>query len=247
MTHLDEGTIQAWLHEALPSSARADAATHLAQCAACQSLVEQARRDDQWVLERMAVLDTPAPHPELGRVRQMSRVRASSQTVRRAATILVVVGGASLAWALTPVRELARRVLAPSAESVVSTPPAAPTPTPERGEPSSGIAVVPGARFAIDFESVQAAGSVRIRLSDRVDISIEAHGERIALESREGSVVVRNRGSSANYDVEIPRAAAEVEVRAAGRRIWLKRAAEIQTPGALGAGGWYAIDLRSPE
>src|SRR5687767_14872336 len=72
MSHVDEGTLHAYLDGELPPSERSDVDAHLAQCAACAALLGEERA----LLERATAL--------LGSTRPVERPAPPFQEVRRA-------------------------------------------------------------------------------------------------------------------------------------------------------------------
>jgi hypothetical protein len=244
MTHLDDGTIGALLHDELPPATGDQARSHIAECASCRSLLERAREEDRWTREHLARLDVPAPRANLAGIRQASRRQRAARHWRRAALIVVVVGGASLAWALTPLPEFARRLLSPGAVPQRPIPTSATQQDTVAVNPVTGISVVPTERLVIAFDAWQEAGEIQIRLADRVDVSLVALDGEVRLESREGMVIVHNRDARATYDVEVPRAARDVEVTVGTTPLWHKRGDAIESRATRVLSVWV-VQLRS--
>jgi len=243
--HLDEGTIQALVHGELTSTAAADATRHAAGCADCRAEVARARAEDAWAREQLSALDATPPAPDYIAVMHQSHPRASSGTWRRVAAIALLVGGAGIAWALPAVRTFVGRVVdRPTTGQApgrlrVATPDSTPGPA-----SAGGIAVRPGARFAVSFEASQSRGEIRIRLEDANELTLVASGGNVPLESRLEELVVSNRGAIADYELTIPSGAPMVEVRVAGVRRFLKQGTTTIAPGAEPSGGRYLISLR---
>jgi anti-sigma factor RsiW len=242
--HLEDGTIQALLHDELPAAVRGEVERHVAQCADCRARVEHGRDEDAWVRRRLSALDAVAPAADVGRLTRTARRQAAAAWWRRAAVIVLVAGGAGVAWAVPAVRQMIARAVGGTERSLPRAgPPALPDRSPPEA-PGSGIAAAPGARFVVSFEAFQERGDVRVRLAEAAEVSIIARGARVSFESREGEIVVRNRGAAADYDVEIPAAAPLVQLRAAGAQILLKQGRTVTSPARPDSSGWYVIRLR---
>lgn len=87
MSHVDEGTLHAYLDGELPSSERAAVEAHLAQCTACRAALTEARA----LLERASAL--------LGSARPVERPAPPFEQIRRAPTRSPWRVRTSFAWA----------------------------------------------------------------------------------------------------------------------------------------------------
>ncbi|HEU4526195.1 MAG TPA: hypothetical protein VFR62_14300, partial [Gemmatimonadales bacterium] len=84
--HLDDERIQRLLHDE-PGSADSDSRLHLAGCAACRELVEEARAEERWILELLAQVDHPIAQVDPYAVVAERNV-AGRAWARRAAAVL---------------------------------------------------------------------------------------------------------------------------------------------------------------
>ena len=242
--HLDEGTIQALVHDELSASEETEALRHADNCAGCQDQVARAREEDAWVRARLSALDVHPPVVHPAEVLREAHRRISLGRWRRAATITLVAGGAGIAWAMPPVRGFVTRLLSRSTSTPVAPPQAAVPGSARSNESPSGIAITPGPRFVVTFEASQASGEIRVRLVDEPELSVIVHGGPVPLESRQDELVVRNREAVSDYEVGIPIRAPLVEVRIAGVRRFLKQGARVDAGESARGASRYVIPLR---
>ncbi|MCC6772425.1 MAG: hypothetical protein IT360_14620 [Gemmatimonadaceae bacterium] len=249
MTHLETGTIQALVHGELSPVEQAAAIGHEAVCEPCRAAVSQARREDAWVRGRLAALDETPPAvadvmPRVPRTPQRAQLRTRWG---RAATVLVMLGGASLAWAMPTVRGPVMAWLGKAfrdATSRVAEPtPVVQLPTPT-ASPGSGVSVMPGARFTVTVAVSQQAGTVFVRVVDGADLSVRASGGNVSLESLDEALLVRNPDGDGDYFVEIPRTAPRVEVRVNATRLVLVEHGVIAPAGIALDTGWTSYPIR---
>lgn len=193
------------------------------------------------------------PLPPLRATDVMKRVSSRRwATVGRAAAVMLVVGLGGVAWAApgSPVPRLMTRLT--SWISRVSRDPMAPTvsPTPVAATPahkaSFGVAVAPGRRLLIGFGTTQRDGGARVTLEDVAEVSVRALAGGAAFTSTDDELRIDNRGSTAAFEIVIPHAAAHVEIRVAGRRVFLKEGDRIVAPHAVLTGTVYQIPLTAP-
>jgi len=243
--HFEAGTIQALMHGELPPAEQAEAVRHQTMCEPCRTAVERARREDTWVRGRLAVLDrTP---PAVADV--MPRVQRAPHRARwsRAATLLVLLGGAGLAWAMPAVRDPVRAWLggaARGAPAAVADLPPAPQVATSAASAGSGVSVAPGARFTVSISVTGGAGTLFVRVVEAADVSVRASGSNVSLESQDDALLVRNPGGDGDYFVEIPRAAPRVEVRVNDTRLVLVERGAVMPAGAPLATEWMSYPVR---
>lgn len=240
MTHLDAGTVQALLHQELDEGVRDLAERHVAGCATCKTLLAQAQAEDAWVLGRLAVLDESVRHAVAPEWKPRRRPTGLPLVWRRAAGILVLLGGSGVLWALPAVRSWVTQVVGgtPSEDHTVRQ---TATPKDSVANPAtpSGVAIVPGSRFAIEVDGQR----LRLRVVDRPEVSVTASGGRVAFESEEARVVARP-DTDVEVSVEVPRDARFVEVLMKGRRVLVVRAGELTPAMTPDASGWYVLGSR---
>lgn len=132
MTHLDDGTIQAFLDDELPAPDRARVAEHLLACERCSGVQGELTRANARVREALSLLDVtpPAARAPAGAGRSRGR-RTAGSLVKAAGLVLGLAAAASAAVPGSPVREWI--------ESMVEPAPVAETPAPD-AEPAAPVA-----------------------------------------------------------------------------------------------------------
>ncbi len=241
--HLDEEQLQRLLHGELPPAAAASAREHLAACAECRQRAADAEREESEVFALLRRLDHPAPRADV----EFIAARAGAHGFawgRWAATILVVLGLAGGAYALpgSPVPRWVESVAAwiggrPSQTSL------APAPAPEPGV--AGIAVSPGQSLFILFTVSGPEGHARVSLTDGAKVVVRGPVGAATFSTDAGRLVIENHGTSATFEIEIPRDASRVEIRVGGSRIFLKDGPSITTVQTVEAGDVYLLRLSS--
>src|SRR5687767_2402272 len=216
--HLEDERIQRILHDEGDVAERRESALHLAGCAECARRMEDAEREERWLFDRLRQLDGQTPGVQAATV--VRRARTIGEVWgRRAAGILLVVIGAGAAFA-SPlpvwVRRVAERIAGPS----VQRPPSAATIVPD--PTTAGLVVAPGSRFTIRFAAEQAAGRATVRLSNGAHIVARALHGAATFTTDVDRLGIENRGSTADYEIELPRGAPWVEIQVEGRRLFLK-------------------------
>lgn len=176
------------------------------------------------------------------RAAQTARPRRFALSMKAAGILLALsVAGAAYAIPGSPVRGWVRALVA-RIRGPETTPPAARTPA--VGPASAGIAVTPGNALVIRFAARQASGALRVTLTDNPDVSVTAHDGTASFTAGVERLDVNNRGSSASFDLRIPRTAALIHVEIDGVRVFSKRGPIIDATVAADAGGGYVIDLK---
>lgn len=106
MTHLDEGTIQAFLDDELPSRERAAAAAHLVRCDACRRSHDELSRVAATFATGIAALDVAPPVARTPGLAAPRRLRLLTPSLARAAgLVLLLAAAASAAVPGSPVRQ----------------------------------------------------------------------------------------------------------------------------------------------
>lgn len=238
--HPDLEAIQRLLHGELAAADAASVRDHLARCADCSQRWEAARGEEAQVFGLLQHLDEAAPVANLGAV--LRRARRPAWPLRRlAATLILSAGLATAAYAVpgSPLPRWLARVGHWIATPAPVPPKHAPLPVPG----SSGIVVEPGDLITIDFVAAQDSGQVTVRLGDGTALMATALGPGAAFETAPGRLVIQNQGARIGYEIVVPRAAPSVELRVAGRTLFLKRGAGIEFPAPADTGGSYQIPL----
>jgi hypothetical protein len=215
--HPPEGVLRAFLDGEASAASRAEVERHLATCPPCSA--------------RLAALEQAV----MRRARLRSLMRPG---VIAAAALVLAVGVASAMVGGSRVRALAARVWS------AVTGAARGTPSPEPPPPGQGgIAFVPTAQAEIAFETRQDQGVLRVAMADTTEISIRVSGP-VAYRVGAGGVVLHNQGSSASYDVVVPRDAPHVRIVIAGRVVLEKLGPRITTGVASDRTGRFVISVR---
>jgi anti-sigma factor RsiW len=243
--HLDEERLQRLNHGELASPQMAASLQHLAACDECRQRLEEIRKEESQVHELLGSLDTPPPE-HIEAVAQQVRaiaLRARARVyswLRRAAVLALVVGVGGIAYAIpgSPVRGWIHDVT-----RKLTGRPETPAPAPTPGRTGvSGVAVAPGDRLSILFEPGAVGAELRIDLTDGSDVEVHGPAGAAAYTSSAGYLLIRGRDSSAVLDVQIPRSAPWVEIRAQDERVFLKEGTRITTGGSR-VGDRYVLPL----
>jgi hypothetical protein len=244
--HLDEEQVQRLLHGEMAGTDVTPVREHVEQCADCRLRLEEARRDEEEVAELLRHLDHPST-----RVTAKSIVARSHSNHRRwmnrAAAILLTLSLGGVAWAApqSPLRALVGSVIdwmggSPESQTPPATAPATPPPAPG----AAGIAVPPGQSLVILFMKVQADGAAHVVLTDGADVVVRAPAGAAAFTSNDDRLLIDNAGSSASFEIEIPRTAARVEIRVGGERIFEKNGPRVTAATAVQSGERYVFALK---
>lgn len=171
MTHLDDGTLQAFLDDELAPADRASVAEHLLACDRCQHAHESLTRANALVTQSASVLDVAPTAPVRRRTSghegraQQSRGRTRLAAVGRAAVLVIATAAVAAAAAAavpgTPVHDWVTRALAPS-DTEPPVAPSAPPPAPAVASGPDGVVegVVRGSsdRERLPYARVQVVG-----------------------------------------------------------------------------------------
>jgi hypothetical protein len=245
--HLDEEQVQRYLHGELAPPAAVSAGEHLEACVECRSRVTEAEREERGVLDLLRHLDDPAPGVDFRTVVGARERRRGWG--RWAAGIVLALAAAGAAYAApgSPLRGLVARVVTwlddeprsgdPTARRSDATAPAG------ADESGRGIAVAPGDRFIIAFPSHQPEGLAAVSLTDGAEVVVRASSADATFTSGVDRLFVDNRGSSAHFQIEIPRSAPRVDIWIAGRRVFSKGPGGVIAEGGRDADGRYLLPL----
>ena len=247
--HLDEEQVQRLLHGELVPRAASSVREHLTGCSECRAWVAETEREEQEVQALLRHLDHAVPRVDVHAVARRARAHELHWGRWAAGVALALgLGGASYAIPGSPlpawVRAAAQWVggwteRSPSAPAPTSPPEPEPTRQPE---PSvAGIAVAPGPALLISFTS--AAGQVRVSLTDAAQVVVRAPSGAAVFTSHVDQLVIDNAGSTTTFDIEIPRTAPRVEIRAGKQRILLKEGGSITAAKPAESSGPYLLPL----
>ncbi len=166
---------------------------------------------------------------------------------RLAIAALVTVAGATAALAMpgSPVTRWIRGAIRGEQAPRAAAP--APVPQPALRAHASAISVVPGADFALEFESSQAAGAIRLRFGPQPDLSVQAEDGDPQYAVQPRGLTVRNRGLVASYLVTVPNAMRRLRIRVGGATV-LDRIGGRMTPALTpDSAGDFVLALSAPR
>ena len=240
--HLDDDRLQRLLDGELPAGETPEVRAHLTTCVACRERAATAERALAELDDLLRLLDHPATPPTVADVARAARPRWAGPA-RWAAAAAFAVALAGVAYAV-PASPLPRwiAVVAERLERRDGTRMPDPVPPPAR---EAGIAVPPGERLVVAFDSNQAEGEAMVMLRPGAgEVTIRGPGGAASFATGPDHVTVMNFGSRASYTVEIPADAPSIEIRVAGVRKLLKTGPRIAlAAGADSATAGYRIPL----
>lgn len=242
MSHVDEGTLQAWIDGELAEAGVATVREHAAHCATCTAEVRALREADARVHEALSALpgETLADFGTLAEIRR----RASGRSIRRfvpaglaraAMLLLALAGVVAAAMPESPLRRWLEDVLADEPETaaapaveapVVAEPPAAPI-----QETGRAIALEAG-RVVIHLVAPSPALEIRLRIVDGDEASVTWNAADADARTRQTAGRLEVFGlDSGPVTISIPRSAIDALVEVDGQVWWHKQGGEIRTPG----------------
>jgi hypothetical protein len=238
--HIDEERIQRLLHRELPASEEAGVRAHLERCAVCEEQFRRAEVEETDVNMLLAQLDHQLPRVNAEAL--LARSRGRDRWGRWAAGIVLVAGTTSAVFALTnsPLRQWLRSPGEQTVEQLSAPTQNIRTDTPDE----AGIAVMPSARFRILFSAPQSQGEASVSLTDSAEVFVRARGGAATFTSDDHELVIANDGSTANYDIQLPRAATRIEIWVERRRVLVKEGSNITLDGMPNTRAPYVLHLR---
>lgn len=180
MTHLEDGTLQAFLDDELPPVERARVAEHLLACERCNGSYEDLTQANALFSQSVSLLDVapPSMRPAGGTLRRRAPAGTSS-LVKAAGLVLALAAGAAAAVPGSPVREWVSQLVA-------------------SGEPSPA-----------PVEEATAPGSVRAPASAPAGVSISPAAGRVLVSLSNLERTVVRLGAAAGTQASISVLAAE--------------------------------------
>ena len=237
--HPPDGELRALLDGELPAVHRAAGQQHVAACPACAARFTEIEQAAAAAGSLLNLLVPPVPALQLNAVLYRARrARVQRAGLIAAGLTLLVAASAGATVGRPYVRALAARIWA----AVHSR-----TAVPVHNEPppsaETGVAVVPGMVAEIVFDTAQASGALRVSLADTAELAIRS-SEPVTYRVYPVGVIVRNRGSSASYEIVIPQAAPKVRIVVAGRVVLEKVGSRIVTAAAADSAGRFVMNVR---
>lgn len=241
MMHVDEEQLQRLVDEELASPADESVREHVVHCESCRDRVARARIEQEEVFALLGSLDHPRERADHAAVIARGRARNSKWMGKAAGFLLAAaVAGAAYAAPGSPLPSLVAGIFGSGSDA-----PGAPVV--QRGAPEtpmvSGVTVATGNRMVIAFTATQAAGELRVTLSDDAEIEVRATGAGASFTSGDDALTIDNANSRADFAVAIPRNARMVEIRIGERRVFLKNGARIVTDYGVTYPDTYLIPL----
>jgi hypothetical protein len=244
--HVDEERIQRLLHGELGRADEAAVRAHLAGCEECSRRLAAMTRDEERVGSLLRALDRPAPRVDVGAIARLADAR-SPRIPRWAAGVVLVLGLAGVAYALpgSPLPRLVDAVVewAKGRQDPLS--PGAGDAVPPSSS-AAGIAVSPGERFTILFQTPNARGEILVRLTPGSEVEIRAPRGAATFTAGENQLVVDGRGIPTAYEIDVPATATRVEILAGKDRVFLKEGSRVTTSLPPGAVPPYRLAIPTP-
>ena len=230
--HLNDEQVQRVLHDELDGPEGGAVRVHLAGCAACQTLLEDARREEAAVFGLLRRLDHAAPDVAAATVTARARGRPMRWRWAAGVALGLALAGAAYAAPGSPLPALVERVGAWLRRE-----------EPQLPASSAGIVVVPSARFTVVFATDHPAGTVHVSLIDGAGIIVRRVNGTASFTSDLDRLTVAAADSAAVYELELPREAPWVEVRAGARRLLVKDGARLITAATPDSASRYVLRL----
>jgi hypothetical protein len=207
--------------------------------------VEPPERDDIDLL--LSQLDHPLPSVSVHDI--VTRARKPVRQWRRVAMVFLplAVAGAAYAMPGSPLPRWIGDLRARLSSSEVNSPTGPVSPIRPEPQAGPGIAVSPGRSLVIQFTHAQAAGEARATLVDDAVLAVQSSNAGPGFTSDSDRLVIRNAGSTASYEIRIPRDAARIEIRIAGQRVLLKDGNQVTASGTTESAESWRIPLQNAD
>ncbi len=238
--HLDEEQVQRLLHRELGSQ-EATVRAHLEACTECRYRVTEAEREESWLFDRLHLVDHAAPKVKPPIVPRSRRAAVLRQRLAAGILFALVTGGVAYAAPGSPLPRVVSRIIE-SMRGVSKGRTTIPAPPPQGAASEAGIVVGAGDRLVIVFPAIQTGSEATVSLTEAPDVVVRALNgaaftsdfERLRIDSvRPGS----------RFEVQIPRSAPSVEIRAGRKRLFLKQFSRVVTDARPDANGNYRLPL----
>lgn len=241
--HLDDESIQRFLHGELSGGDQATTGAHLDTCPECTQRLAEAAEEEARMFSLLERLDHPSPGISLADLPRRPAVRRARR-LRWAAGIIGAFGVSTVAYAApgSPVPGWVHRLVGRMAPA--PTTPDSTSPGPEGGAFPAGVSVAPGPHFTVVFSPSGWAGTVIVSVEAVPEVSVEAEGTEAAFTMDTGLLLVEARGRSGAFRVRIPVDAPRVDLRLAGETLFSKIGATVSTAFPQDDQGTYRLEIR---
>ncbi len=205
--------------------------------------------DDSLAMLLRAV-DHPVPTISIDTIMSRARRRTRWHAWLGAAAVLFAAGAAAAAVSPSTVVRYVRAVLAHQRAEIagIARRPAVSSATARRpAQAVRGVSFVPGNRVDIAFRDRQATGVLRVRIADVPSVQLSHDSSVAAYTLTATGVMVDNAGSSASYELVIPRNVARARVVVGARTVLIKEADRVTSTGIRDTAGDYVIAILNTD
>ncbi len=115
------------------------------------------------------------------------------------------------------------------------------------GVSMAGLAIVPGPALVIEFAELQQQGQARVTLTDGDQVQVRAPSGAATFSSDPERLTIDNRGSTAGFEIELPRGASRVEIRVAGAVVLLKEGDRVTLMRGTAEPAAWTVPLTPPR
>lgn len=244
--HADDDALHAFMDHELSIGSATAIEVHLGTCAECRARLADFRSLTDSTLDALRTLDSDVPVIAFTRVVARARGRTIEPRLQRwaaVALVAVTVSGLAIAAPRSPLR-----VLLLSLFHERSGTPATPEPRARGSVPAlaatgrvrdrAGVTVRPNDSLRIEFARWQSGGDIAITLSDSALVTVRAEGGAAAFTTSSSVLGIDNHQSEASYDIQLPRHGIRIDIRVAGRRVYLHTGSSSQrdaSPDSVGS------------
>lgn len=237
MSHVDTGTLQAWIDGELAEAGVAGVREHVADCATCTAEVRALREADTLVHSALNALpgERTADFATLAEIRRRARRpsarRLFSGGLARAAILLLALAGVvAAALPESPLRRWIEDVLQDEPAIPVTEP--APEPVAEPVQETGRAIALDRGRVTIRLVAPAPDVAIRLRLVEDPEASVLWNAVDADARTRQGSGTLEIHGlDHGPVTIRIPRQARDAIVEVDGVIWWRKQGSEIRVPG----------------
>ncbi len=263
MSHVDEGTLQAWIDDALSEVELKAVDAHVAACATCAAEARTLRELAQRATECLSGVGEP-PVADLAtfaalrrRARRPAVTRGLSAGLARAAMLLLALAGVvAAAVPGSPLRQWLEDAFggetvpapAPQEEPASVTPESTPVAAPAAEQEIGPAVALEAGRITIRLLALHPSVAVRVLVADEAEASVlySSSNRDARSTSASGRIDLANVNQG-RVTIVIPRAAVEAMVEVNGSAWWQKVGTEVRIlgPGSAVPGEGTVFSARS--